>query len=580
LKYKVLRRHVAFSASAILLVIALTILLQRRFLPRQFQNDGETLIASESSPIYGKLVANRGNLYFSAWQAGRIVLLTAPESGGPVREIPSPFVQAQPQAVSNDGTRLLVLVGIGQEMERQLWWLPLHGGNPFRIGETLCHSAELSPDGHILVYAFGSAIYLAADFGTKSHMLYNFSGVPTELRWSMDGMRIFALVSDSSEHSAIWKLSLDGHNPIILNSVDAISRVPFRDGSLSPALDSEDDFFFIGNKPNGAIALLETPRLLWPSTASIQEFASTHGAVSDIALDRESHNIYYTRETPGRSELILFDQRSRIIRPFLAGVSAHDVDFSHDGRWIAYVNHLGSPANTLWVARSDGSGARQIDTSGMEDLELPRWSPDGKRLAFMGRRTAERFRIYVVPSSGGEPQEASRSNDDQGAPTWSPDGRTLVYGRVLCQEENTCAIYRIDLTRGQVAKVVGSEGLSTARWSPDGRYIAALRSDTHELYLLDERIGKWRRLAEGVNGNDLTWSADSGSIYASRPDGAEPAIIRVSLSGNVHEAFDLSTWSKLTGRIDTWFALTPEGSLVFARMVTGGEIVAVHYRKW
>ena len=59
----------------------------------------------------------------------------------------------------------------------------------------------------------------------------------------------------------------------------------------------------------------------------------------------------------------------------------------------------------------------------------------------------------------------------------------------------------------------GSEGLWTARWSPDGRYIAALTEDSRSLMLFDFRAGKWTKLLTLGQILDLHWSRQGKSIY-------------------------------------------------------------------
>jgi hypothetical protein len=105
-----------------------------------------------------------------------------------------------------------------------------------------------------------------------------------------------------------------------------------------------------------------------------------------------------------------------------------------------------------------------------------------------------------------------------------------------------------------------------------------LNADTHQVFLLDRQTGIWRRLVDGVNGNDLAWAPDSRSVYASRPGGDRPEVIRISLSDDKAEpAVDLTSFSKLVGRIDTWFAVTPDNSILFLHIVSGHEIYALHY---
>jgi Tol biopolymer transport system component len=223
--------------------------------------------------------------------------------------------------------------------------------------------------------------------------------------------------------------------------------------------------------------------------------------------------------------------------------------------------------------------ARQIATPAFDDLELPRWSPDGKRIAFMAKEPDHPYRIYVAPAAGGGVRQAAAGMDNQGAPTWSPDGNWLVYGNVRCQETRACAIHRIELATGRETTVPGSEGLGTARWSPDGRFIGALQPGRNQVDVLDLKTQHWRKLADGINGDDLAWSADSHALYASRPVGDRPAVVRISLKdGKTEAAVDLSDFSKLTGQISTWFAVTPNDSIIFLRNVRSDEIYAMDYR--
>src|SRR5438067_2472417 len=79
-------------------------------------------------------------------------------------------------------------------------------------------------------------------------------------------------------------------------------------------------------------------------------------------------------------EVLRCDSRSNEFAPYLTGVSADEMDFSRDGQWMAYVINAGSG---FWKLRSDGAQPLQLTVPPF-DAELPRWSPDGKWIAFMG----------------------------------------------------------------------------------------------------------------------------------------------------------------------------------------------------
>jgi len=562
-------------AAAATLLLGLPIILGtlRVAFPPDIRGAGEILIADVSNPIDG-LVAGGGNLYFGLVGGGRTVLMTLPEAGGPMREIPTPFLQTEPVALSPDGKEVLVLSQAGQEMERPLWTVPVSGGDPARVGQFLCHAAAWSPDGHALAYASGNSIYLTTDNGASDHLLHSFGDVPRLFEWSRDGRSILVLLSNQAEDGTLWKLRLDAHNPLVVESLTRLTGDRRRYDTISPPIDDRGDLVVVESGPPAKLWLVRNPMFRRMSHQAPEFFARVKGWQGGLPLDSAARQLYFVRNTVGESELDRYDPGSSEVHPFLPGMSVHDVDFSPDDRHIAFVKY--NP-DTLWVARRDGSEARQLDTKGILSIELPRWSPDGKELAFLGRRADAVWRIFLVSARGGGSREASQGTDNQGAPTWSADGQRLIYGRVLCQEQHDCAIAEIDLATRQEHLIAGSEGLSTARWSPDGRYIAALRADAHQVFLEDRTTGRWYKLAGDVNGNDLAWARDSRSVYASQPDGQKPSILRIGLDGTVQTAVDLSAYSHLSGRLDTWFTVAPDGSIIFARVVSGAEIVGLSY---
>ena len=81
-----------------------------------------------------------------------------------------------------------------------------------------------------------------------------------------------------------------------------------------------------------------------------------------------------------------YDRHLGEFLPFLSGISAEATTFSKDGKWIAYVTY---PVGSLWRSRVDGSERRQLTDPPIYPLN-PRWSPDGKQIAFWGYQTGNR----------------------------------------------------------------------------------------------------------------------------------------------------------------------------------------------
>jgi Tol biopolymer transport system component len=544
-----------------------------------------TSVAQITSDGTGKeeLITDGRNLFFNEDRHGRLVLASVSADGGAVRFIASPFVKAFPQAVSHDGKSLLVLASIGQETEKTLWILPVSGGEPTRVGHILSHEAVWSPDGRKIAYAYGNALYLTDNQGESVKELQTFTNTPELLEWFPDGTRLrFQLRDLGTRHGSFWELSFSNAENSTLSSLAPLHLDFDACCNASSSIDTEARSFLAGDEWDpSSVRTIERAHRLWGS-----QFTSTRlkPVVSDpgaIALDSKSRRLFVIGASTSLSarslqnhwnEAYLYDRKSGEVRPFLPGISAQDIDFSRDGKWITYTN-----GQTLWVSRPDGSDTRQIDLSA-GGIQLPRWSPDGRQIAFMARQPGRNWRIFVTSVDKGKPKEASIGNDSQGAPTWSPDGKWLVYGNVYCEQSRTCAIRKIDLSTGQVSPLPGSDGFETARWSPDGRHVAALWPDHHWIEVFDVKTEQWRKLADGVTGNDLSWSADSLSLYASNLNGDRPTVIQVSLAdGSVKPAVDLSAFKNMTGRIDTWFGVTPDDSIIFLRWQEPKEIYALNF---
>src|SRR4029077_1821766 len=144
--------------------------------------------------------------------------------------------------------------------------------------------------------------------------------------------------------------------------------------------------------------------------------------------------------------------------------------FSRDGQWVAYVTF---PDDILWRSRVDGSERLQLTYPPVEAY-MPSWSPDGTRIAFMSR-PGKVVKIVVVSAAGGNAQELTSEQRNEADPSWSADGNLLSFGReVGFNSSEPANIRMINLETNQDSQLPGSAGLFAPRWSPDGRYIAAL----------------------------------------------------------------------------------------------------------
>lgn len=119
-----------------------------------------------------------------------------------------------------------------------------------------------------------------------------------------------------------------------------------------------------------------------------------------------------------------------------------DYDVSRDGKWIVYaVGRADLDENkttsALWLSPVDRSQPARRLTAGAKKDREPRFSPDGKRVAFVSDRDGSP-QIFLLDLAGGEPQKLTGAAEGFAGPIWSPDGKFLVAASEVwadCQDE-------------------------------------------------------------------------------------------------------------------------------------------------
>ncbi len=287
------------------------------------------------------------------------------------------------------------------------------------------------------------------------------------------------------------------------------------------------------------------------------------------AVSKDGRQLYAVLTTP-RGELSVYDSESHRFVPYLGGIAAYYIDFSRDGKWIVYVS---GPEGNLWRSRIDGTERRQLTAPPFFVIN-PRWSPDGRFIAFTDlsggdRRKTENVppRIYLISAEGGEPLLLP-TGTDVSDPTWSPDSAAIAYAAGE-------GIRILDLKTQKSTMVPGSEKLYSPRWSPDGRYLVALGLwPSTKLMLFSFATQRWEELTSGMS-SWPSWSRDSKQvIFAGGGPGAE--VFRITLSNRhkeqiVHE----STFRSIASAAAGWYGITPDGRVISTRDTSIDEVYAL-----
>jgi len=531
--------------------------------------------------------------------------------GGDPADLPLPMRDAWPADISPDRTEFLMFRYLdmdGALARYELWVAPVLGGSPRRLGNLIAtarffggdntdstgfpnpvrvgpacdngqcvhmaahqSAAAWSPDGRQLVYARDNELHLARNDGTEVRKLATVDGIPYFVRWSPDGRRLrFSIAAPGDSSSSLWEISIS-------------------DGRLRPLLPgwNPQRYTCCGTwTPDGKYCVFQSRSNLWALREKMGLFPRASGEPIQLATgplevywplpSLDGKRIFFAGYQR-RRQFVRYDLKTSQFTPLLPGVLGTELEFSKDGRWVAYVSR---PEHVLVRSAADGSQRLELTRPPMV-AGLPHWSPDGKQIAFMGAHMGEPTRIYVVPAEGGALRQLT-SGESGGIgdsdPSWSPDGMSLAYGAggVVPGE----SIRVVDLKSNHVRSLAGSEGMWSPRWSPDGRFIAGCagpRGNVPVLY--DLRTRRKTQIYDRGAGYP-TWSPDGEFLYFSsyqwwwRVRIGDRKVERINVhnivGGKETYGLRLADWG--------WFTGAPDGSLVTVQDTSTSEIYALDWQ--
>jgi dipeptidyl aminopeptidase/acylaminoacyl peptidase len=252
----------------------------------------------------------------------------------------------------------------------------------------------------------------------------------------------------------------------------------------------------------------------------------------------------------------------------LTGVG--DARLSPDGSRVAYVisttdRESSDYRSSIWVAPLDGSEEPRPFTTGEKRDGSPRWSPDGRWLAFVSNRGDEKApgQIYVIPAAGGEARKLTDLKESAADVTWSPDSTRLAFTARVRDEayeeeddrkrkprrftrlfhkldsvgfigDRRTHVFVVDLDGGEARQVTDGDCEDGApTWSADGAQLvfAAVRGERWDaelirrLYVVDAAGGEPTQLTGDEGSYETPSFSPDGGRLAYRftvEDGTEP----------------------------------------------------------
>jgi serine/threonine protein kinase len=567
-------RVLPWLAAALVAVVALVALILFLRTPESPPVVIASLQITNDGTSKRSLVTDGTRLYFSEYLSGHSVLMQVSTSGGETAPVPSSLPSADIYNFNPGHSELLVKgVAEGSETEWPVWILPLPAGSSRPVGNILAHAATWAPDGQRIVYARQSSLYVCNSDGTDSRELVTVQGVPFAPRFSPDGRRLrFTIRNTDQRTSSLWEVSADGKG-----------LHPVLPDWNKPSLEFDGTW-----TPQGDYYLFESTRDHTQNIWALREGASFFRKASAEPTQLTIGPLMFSNPTPSpdgkklfvigqqrRFDLISLDRKSQF-SIYLPGVSAGEADIQPNGE-VTYVAH---PELTLWRSKPDGSSRTQLTYPPMQ-AHSPRWSPDGTQIAFMASLPGKPWKIFVIAAEGGTPHEVTAGNLNQGDPTWMSTGDSIVFAGVPWLEYGTAAgpnIHIVDLKTSQVSDIPGSENLFSPRSSPDGRYLAALTSDSTKLMLYDLEKKTWTQVAVSRFGFE-NWSHDGKYLYAEDYFGKTDDLVRVSVpNGKMERLLSLKDIPRGFDPWEFWVGLAPDDSPLLMRDRSTQEIYSLDVR--
>jgi serine/threonine protein kinase len=473
--------------------------------------------------------------------------------------------------------------------ERIAFFSTREGGGLFIMGRTgesprrltnFGHNPSWSPDNREIVFASkttdtpiagpgASELWIVSVETRQTRRLLELDGLHP--RWSPNGKFIAywglePTVTGGNAHRDIWLIPAAGGAVIALTSDAPIDWNPAwgPDGSLYFASDRGGGMgvWRIPVDPNTGRRLGDPTPLSTPASS-----------VAGLSVSADGHRLVYGSVTArSNSERLVFDPVAG--RPVGAPVSVTSgsrvwayQDLSPDGQWLALSS---SGPEDIFVCRVDGSELRQVTDDAAYD-RAPRWSPDGRQIAFHSNRSGK-YEIWSVDRDGGNAHRLTDARGNQPLwPLWSSDGTRMLFSDF---SQRTITIFDprkpwADQSPEVLPPPDDKDGdfLPTS-WSADGRRLAGAYRPGRGIVIYDMAT---RRYTAPVEGIFTTWLRDgrllittglklvlldpsngrTTELYAANPG---DNLLRVSASADNRTIVFL----KVTTESDIWMAeITP-----------------------
>jgi len=301
----------------------------------------------------------------------------------------------------------------------------------------------------------------------------------------------------AGQREEIWTISAEGGEAVRITSGSSID--------LNPVWSPDGKYLYFSSSRGGSmniwrVAMNEKSG----ATTGEPEAVTTIGAASSalqLSFSRDGHRLAYIAQEDIRNlRKVTFDPLAGKTDGEPQWITRGSLqlwfpDASPDGEWLAACSR--GQQRHVYIIRPDGSELRDLTEDNFRNDGWPRWSPDGKRIAFTSRRTGD-YEVWVINRDGSGLRQVSESKGGHYSP-WSADGSTIAYSThaprndcIIVQPDKPWNEQQLRYLPPQSDASLSFEGWA---WSRDGQRLAGIRHLPNGLHsgigIFEEASGKY-----------------------------------------------------------------------------------------